>query len=177
MPLVRVSTSLAWQSDTFAYAESYDGSAKRYVGLHAAASGLNIPSSGPGVLVKPDIALNQLTAESSEEKEEGDSKTSEGSKTYEGEETPTPSVVEGKPAAKFTRYHGSVKLKPTGAALEFSTIAEEVIQHFTSKLGTDVRITVEIEAESKDGFDDSFIRTVAENSNTLGFDHGEFEQE
>ena len=169
--------SLTWQSDTFAYAESYDDSAKRYVGLHAAQSGLNIPSNGLGVLVKPDIALKQLTTESSEEKEEGDTKPSEGSKTHEGEETPSPSEVEGKPAAKFRRYHGSVKLKPTSAALEFSTIAEEVIQHFTSKLGTNVRITVEIEAESEDGFDDNIRRTVAENSNTLGFDHGEFEQE
>lgn len=171
--------SLTWQTDTFAYAESYDNAEKRYVGLHAAQSGLNIPSNGPGILVKPEAALQQLTADDTREDDEvGEPAPGRGPKPRgDGGETPDPGGTGEKTIAKFKRFHGSVKLKPTAAALEFSTIAEEVIQHFTSKLGTDVRITVEIQAESEDGFDDNTRRTVAENSNTLGFDHGEFEQE
>ena len=75
------------------------------------------------------------------------------------------------------RFHGSVKLNPISASLDFSTIAQEIIQHFSCKLGTRVNITLEIEAESDNGFDDSLRRTVQENSRTLGFNHAEFEED
>ena len=77
----------------------------------------------------------------------------------------------------FRRFHGSVRLNPISASLDFSTIAQEIIQHFSCKLGTRVNITLEIEAISDKGFDDSLRRTVQENSRTLNFNHAEFEED
>lgn len=77
----------------------------------------------------------------------------------------------------FTRYYGSATLKPSSAGLDFSKICEEVIQHFTSKLGTKVTIDVEIRVDSPAAFDENLIRTVKENAKTLGFVQSEFEEE
>ena len=54
---------------------------------------------------------------------------------------------------------------------------DEVVQQFTSKLGVDVKISVEIEATCGDGFNESMQRTVRENCNVLGFNSPEFEDE
>ena len=58
-----------------------------------------------------------------------------------------------------------------------ATIAQEIIQHFSGKVGAEVNITVDIQAEYAKGFDDSTRRTVKENSNTLNFNIAEFEDE
>ena len=52
-----------------------------------------------------------------------------------------------------------------------------MIEHFTSKFGTEVAITVDIEARGRDGFDVKTVRTVKENSVTLKFKTSEFEVE
>jgi hypothetical protein len=52
---------------------------------------------------------------------------------------------------------------------------DEVVQQFTSKLGVDVNISVEIQAKAKDGFDENVQRTVKENCNTLKFTNADFE--
>ncbi len=43
-----------------------------------------------------------------------------------------------------------------------------MLAHFTD-LGNKVRVTVEIEAENPEGFDETLRRVVTENANTLGF--------
>jgi hypothetical protein len=59
--------------------------------------------------------------------------------------------------------------------MEFATIVEEVIQQFTTKLGVDVTISVEISARGTDGFDEALQRSVKENCNVLRFNNAEFE--
>ena len=53
----------------------------------------------------------------------------------------------------------------------------EVVQHFSSDPDNEVKIRVEVEASSTQGFDENVQRTVRENSNTLGFNSSEFEEE
>ena len=53
---------LTWQSDTFAYAESYDEGAGRYRGLRGGQIVSLTPESA-GLLVKPDLARRQMDAE------------------------------------------------------------------------------------------------------------------
>jgi len=74
-----------------------------------------------------------------------------------------------------TRFFGLKKLDPIGAQMEFSEIITEVVQHFSSKVGTDVEITLEISAKTKDGFDEKLQRDVKENARTLGFKEMGFE--
>lgn len=60
--------------------------------------------------------------------------------------------------------------------MEFANIVDEVVQQFTAKLGVDVTISIEIQAKSKDGFDEALQRTIKENCNVLRFNNSEFEE-
>lgn len=58
-----------------------------------------------------------------------------------------------------------------------SQIADEVLQHLTSLVGANVKVTLEIEARVENGIPDNVIRTVNENCRTLKFKSQEFEEE
>ena len=58
-----------------------------------------------------------------------------------------------------------------------SQITDEVLQHLTSLIGSQVKVTLEIEAEVTDGIPDNVIRTVSENCKTLKFKSQSFEEE
>ena len=69
-----------------------------------------------------------------------------------------------------------VSLDPTRLNRDFGRLAQEVIQHLTSLMGTNVEVTVEIRATNSDGFPDATVRTVSENARTLRFTSHEFEE-
>ena len=79
------------------------------------------------------------------------------------------SQVTTTPAATKKQFYGTISLDPVKAKMDFATIMDEVVQQFTAKLGVNVRISVEIEANSQDGFNESMQRTVKENCNVLKF--------
>ncbi|MAT52642.1 MAG: hypothetical protein CMK32_15795 [Porticoccaceae bacterium] len=80
-------------------------------------------------------------------------------------------------AATKKQFYATISLDPVRAKMDFATIIDEVVQQFTSKLGVNVKISVEIEATSQDGFNESMQRTVKENCNVLRFNSAEFEEE
>ena len=80
-------------------------------------------------------------------------------------------------AATKKQFYGTISLDPVKAKMDFATIMDEVVQQFTAKLGVNVRISVEIEANSQSGFNESMQRTVKENCNVLKFSSAEFEEE
>jgi hypothetical protein len=56
-------TFTTWEKETFAFAESYDDKAKRYAGLKGGQN-VNVPDDGLfGILVRPEIAFAQITAD------------------------------------------------------------------------------------------------------------------
>jgi hypothetical protein len=55
-------------------------------------------------------------------------------------------------------------------------VAEEVLMLFTQKPGVKVRISVEIEADSINGFDDGTQRAVHENCDHLKFKNRTFDE-
>ena len=57
-----------------------------------------------------------------------------------------------------------------------ATLVEEVIERLTSQLGCEVEITLEISARRPEGFDESTVRTISENSRTLKFEGYGFEE-
>lgn len=99
--------------------------------------------------------------------------TATGSKKPEGrkQSPPPPS-----PEKKTVRYYGRVKVDPQRAQRDLNTIVEEVLQHLTSIVDSEVEITLEISAEHRGGFDDGTIRVVGENSRSLKFEIFEFEE-
>jgi len=81
------------------------------------------------------------------------------------------------PSSKVkTQFYGSLNLDPVKAKIDFSTIVDEVMQQFTTKIGVDVTISVEVQAKSADGFDESLQRSVKENCSVLKFISAEFEE-
>lgn len=86
--------------------------------------------------------------------------------------SPSPS---GPPTTKKANFYGTVQLDPISAKMDFAQIMDEVVEQFTSQLGVNVRISVEIEAEKHEGFADNTQRAVKENCSVLKFNSSEFE--
>jgi len=76
----------------------------------------------------------------------------------------------------LSRYYGRVTIDHQRVNKDVGVIVEEVIERLTSQLSCDVEITLEVHAEKKDGFDESTVRTISENSRTLKFDDYGFEE-
>ncbi|HEY2909085.1 MAG TPA: hypothetical protein VGI99_02510 [Gemmataceae bacterium] len=56
-----------------------------------------------------------------------------------------------------------------------SHIADEIVQHLTGLIGSEVRITMDIQAELADPAGEKLVRDVTENCRTLRFDDFGFE--
>jgi predicted AAA+ superfamily ATPase len=167
---------LTWQTDTFAYAESYDDGAGRYRGLRGGQL-VSLSAESSGLLVKPDLARRQMDAEAAATTtgntttgpaSGGTGATGPGT----GKDAPKPPA-----ATQPKRFHGTVTLDPTRVGRDASRIAEEVIAHLAGLVGSTVNVTLEIEAEMPNGAPDNVVRTVTENSRTLKFTSQGFERE
>jgi hypothetical protein len=77
--------------------------------------------------------------------------------------------------ALITQFYASTDLDPVKAKMDFALLVDEVVQQFTAKLGVEVKISIEIQASSKAGFDDGLQRAIKENCNVLKFKSAEFE--
>ncbi len=162
---------LTWRSDTFAYAESYDEAAARYRGLRGGQV-VSLSAESAALLVKPDLALRQMDAETPTPAPGPSHSPDPGSGSGRG---PEPSPLPPEP--KLRRFHGTVSLSPTRVGRDASRIADEVIAHLAGQVGAEVTVTLEIEASLPDGASDQTVRTVTENSRTLKFTSHGFESE
>ena len=162
---------LTWQSDSFALAESHDEAEGRYRGLQVGQTAGVSPES-PALLVKPEVARRQLDAEVpptpapvpvGQEPQPGPGP--------DGTEPPPPP-----PEKKARRFHGAVTLDATRVGRDAGQIADEVISHLSGLVGSEVTVTLEIDAEIPDGAPENVVRTVTENSRTLRFTSHGFEE-
>ena len=172
---------LTWEQDAYAFADSFDDEAKRYRGLRSGQVVSFPDSDAPGLLVKSDIARQQIDAESAQQTGRGEGA---GAGTG-GESTVPPGKGSGSdegppdppPALQPTRFHGTATLDSARVGRDASRIADEVIAHLSSLIGAKVKVTLEIEAEVPAGAPDHVVRTVTENSRTLKFTSQGFEKE
>jgi predicted AAA+ superfamily ATPase len=89
-----------------------------------------------------------------------------------------PKKASGPPAqAVLRRFHGTIDVAVPDPIGHFSEIVQNVIEHFSAQYGTEVAVTIDIEARRGDGFDAKTVRIVRENSATLKFRIAEFEEE
>jgi len=100
-----------------------------------------------------------------------DTPSSAGGPTSGGAK-PSPAMSSPKRACRF---YGAIELDPVLAKKQFSDIVDEVLLQFTSRPGVRVKIVVDIQADSNEGFEDSVQRAVKENCNVLRFKNSEFE--
>jgi hypothetical protein len=167
--------SLSWQTETFAYAESYDEENDRYLGLQA---GQNVEAtrSLEAVLVHPDRAWAQIEADRmASTTGSAESRESENGTDGGGEEEEKGGEGSGTPAEKpLTRFYGQAELDSVRAIRDLENILKEVVSHLR-RVGKEVTISVEVNAEA-DGFDARTRRVVNENATQLGFTSHEFEE-
>jgi len=182
----------AWNIFTFAYADGYDEERKRYLNLRAGQP-IQITADGPGVLVKPDIAMTQMAADAEIAEEAkararaaaaGSASSASSSSTgaerrefvvresaismppFPAQPNSSPREVE-KPK---TRFHATIKLDPRQPGRPIQNIGAEVLQHLTSLLDCKVEVTLEIHADYPTGFPEDIQRIIKENCATLKFE-------
>jgi predicted AAA+ superfamily ATPase len=160
---------LSWDKDSFAYADSWDETNGRYVGLKAGQL-VTVALEGGGLLVKPEIAKAQLEAETQEEDQDTEKRKvvdiiKDDKKT---KETAEPRLAR--------RFHGSASLNAIRISRDAGQIADEVIQHLTKLPGAHVEVTIEIQSEIPEGAPDDVVRTISENCRTLKFKSFGFEE-
>jgi predicted AAA+ superfamily ATPase len=167
-----------WRQDSFASADSYDDKANRFRGLLCGRTRRLADADAPGVVVKAEAALRQVEAEKTPPpvvvagKEPTRTDTT-GSPSSDGE----PPIPPPQPARKPKRFHGSVALDPARMTSAAGVIAESVIAHLSALVGSNVKVTLEIEAEVPNGVPDNVVRIVTENGRTLKFTTHGFEEE
>lgn len=71
------------------------------------------------------------------------------------------------------QWFGSEALDASRVGRDAARIASELIAHLQALPGVTAKVTLEIETEIPNGASESTVRTLTENSRTLGFeDHG-----
>jgi hypothetical protein len=133
------------------------------------------------VLVHPDAARRQIEADSERRPpvyaprpSAGPGEVGEGINGETGVESPDGAPAADPPApaepADLARsFHGVVDIDPTRLGGNAGAISQEVVQRLTSILGSDVRVTLEIQARVPDGIPEKIVHDVLENCNTLRF--------
>src|SRR5262249_43969979 len=153
-------------TETFAYAEGFDEGRKRYKGLRAGEA-VRVLLDGQSVLVKPEAATAQKQADA---KTTVEATNPSGEATGKGGAVVTPPLPGGTgeksvepPIPQLRRFHASVRLDPLRLGRDASQIAEEVVQHLTRIVGSEVEITLEIRAELPEQASEKLVRDVTEN--------------
>lgn len=161
--------AITWQSEGFATAVGTDDQSGRYLAL---AGGSHPGPLGPTALVvRPEFALGQFEADA-ENQTTGSPDVQTGDVAV-GDPGDSPSDGDGPAAPRtVTVFHGVKVIDADRPMKDFSAVTDEVLQHLISLLGTDVTITLEVNATKTDGFDDRVVRTVTENAATLKFEPG-----
>ncbi|GAA2003805.1 Swt1 family HEPN domain-containing protein [Nocardiopsis rhodophaea] len=181
---------LLWEREGFALAQSYDDNIGRYQGLWLPSDGGPVAVTNALLIVHPEQANAQRSAETLEaqEAEEGEESTS-GTPQDSASTTENRGAAEGphtgpesSPSAsggptKLTRFFGTKELDPQRYAQDFKYISDEILAHLAGAADTDLVVRIEIEATNGHGFDESKIRTVSENARTLKFGQSGFEEE
>lgn len=168
---------VSWRQDSFAHAQAFDQENNRYRALRAGVS-LIVSLDSADLLVKPGTAFQQIEAERKEaeerKKKEGEEQkgpqyppTPHDSKK-QVEDFPTPPVIK-------TRFFSHVETDATRFFRTTDDIEKEMLKHLMNMKGTNIKITIHIEADNNEGFSSDIERTLRENGRTLGFGEVEFD--
>ncbi|MDH2902311.1 MAG: DUF499 domain-containing protein [archaeon] len=148
--------------DYFGYATGI-GEKNHYLGLKIGSDPGNIYLDSSSVLVKPEAAIAQIPQEA-----ESPNFEEKGRPVHAPEAAPLQLSLDT-PLESATRFYGTVELDPTRLGRDAGKIAEEIVQHLQSILGSKVEITLEINANLPGGIPENIQRTIMENCKTLKF--------
>ena len=164
--------------DFFGFASGREGD--RYLGFTFGRSAL-VVLDDRSLLIERETAADYkkiLESKNDQTEDDTDDQTGDGSNSTdddEGGDSNGGTGGDGPGPVRKKEFYGTIDLNPVKAKLDFATIVDEILEHFTAQAGVNVTVSVEIRAERKDGFDESLQRTVKENCNVLKFGTVEFE--
>lgn len=160
--------NMNWQGETFAYADAKEDDT--WFGVSFAA---HVTPARSGLLLRPDIVPTEAPTPDVDDSggaPDGPGSSGETGDALERARTRIRDEEDGStPGA--SRFYGRFGLDPVRGIRQL----EEIMTNVTNHLGSDVKITVEIEAESSEGFDDRVRRIAEENARQLGAESVEFE--
>ena len=152
----------------FAYAESWNNVTRTYQGLAIEqATMVNVVIDSDSLIVRPDVAEAhrpfQLIPDDPGNglPQPGDTDPPDDDVGQNGDQNYDPLP---------TRFNGTVMISSERPVLDFNKIIEAIAVQLTSIPGSDVTLTLGIDAEVPSGLDLSKVRTLSENAKTLRFD-------
>jgi hypothetical protein len=165
-------SSMTWEREGFALADSYDEAAGTYRGLVLPSGDAHFGQiTDSTLLVVPSVANDQV-----QQKVVPPGPGPVGPGPVPPVVGPTPPLPPPGPTAP-TRYFGVFRLDPERYARDLTRVSQEVLHQLAAVEGSRIEVSVEIQAVSADGFPDDKIRVVLENARTLGFEQSSFEDE
>ncbi|MGV4878693.1 hypothetical protein [Acetobacter indonesiensis] len=164
-----IADSVSRMGAAFGFADRWDEEKKRFINLVFERT-LTVPARD-GVLVRAEEARQQNDAElpspSSLPAPNSDGKPP----TISGTESAQPSSGRTRP----TRFYGSVTLDTLRTVKNVETILTSVVAELQRAPGVRVTLTLDVEAESDDGFDAEDVSVVRDNATQLKFRSSGFE--
>jgi len=159
--------ALAKLDPKFAYADGIDEASGQYTGLLWQKAPIG-PMPRTALLVRPEVAMAQLRPAAPTPQPEP------GPPVPDGEAGPIPPTSPTMPASNQQprRFFGSVEIDMVRPVKAFEAILSAIVTELQRTKGAKVRLTLEIEAESADGFPDADIGVVRDNARQLKFKAG-----
>ena len=155
--------ALAKLDPKFAYAEGFDEGSGEYAGLLWQKTPIG-PIPQTALLVRPEVALAQLRpARPTPQPVVGPTSPGDGA-------GPIPPIApEPTSNQQPRRFYGSVEVDMVRPVKAFEAILSAVVAELQRSKGPKVRLTLEIEADTEEGFSDADIGVVRDNARQLKF--------
>lgn len=158
----------------FAYAEGWEEATGSYRGLviEGAVEAV-VVIDAESVIVRPEIAEANRPAPKRPEGSDDDPADTKDGRTSDadayGTEAKEEEEKEEEEQQNPTRFTGTVMISSDRPARDMNRIIEGIVEQLTVLPGSDVSLTLEIDAEVPSGLDQAKVRTLVENTNTLSF--------
>ncbi|MEZ4632777.1 MAG: hypothetical protein R2880_19050 [Deinococcales bacterium] len=81
------------------------------------------------------------------------------------------------PDRPIKRFHGSVEIDSRRVSREVDRIAQEVLQHLNALVGSELKLSLEIQASFETGVPEQAFRIITENCQALKFQSYGFERD
>lgn len=157
-------TLFTWDLEGFALADSYDEAAGRYVGLVRPGADAHFGQvTDATLLVAPSAANAQVEQATTTAMHDGANVVTR----QDGIEGPAPGLPAEPAKPQNTRFFGVYRIDPERYARDLSRVSQEVLQQLAALDGTQLEVTIEIQATRQDGFPPEKMRVVLENGRTL----------
>lgn len=174
---IAIRDAVSNMAPAFGYAERFDQASGQYVGLIWCRPPPE-PMAATAVLVKPEVVHehqrppvppridNPEGGGSIDDSGHPGGDGGSGGGSSGGIIGPPPGPTK---ARKKRRFYGSVEVGMVRPVKEFEKILTEVIQHLQATPRAKVKLTIEIEAEAPDGFEDADVAVIRDNARDLKF--------